>query len=111
MSSLYNEKIDGLVFLVGEINGRKCTNPNAFCKELKETFNWPSEVHCMDAMFELDWCIEDNYKVIVNKFHTIEDSNQKELIQQSLADCVEHWEKIRNKAGDQNSNHFIVEYR
>lgn len=111
MASLYNENINGFVFLVGEINGRKCSNPNAFCKELKDTFNWPTEVHCIDALYQMDWCEEDNYKVIVNKFHTITESKQKELIQESFNSYIEHWEQIRKKYNNQNSNHFIVEYR
>jgi hypothetical protein len=111
MSTLYNQHINGMLFLVGEINGRKCKNPNAFCKELKETFRWPNGTHCMEAMFVMDWCVEKNFKIIVNQFNTISDDRQKQWLIDELACYENHWKEKRKQEKNDQFNHFLIEYR
>ena len=109
MANLYTETIDQNTFLVGEINGYKCKNINALHAELRETFRWPIHEHPADAMYNLDWCKELNFKIIVKKFNSIKDNHQKHLIISYLDSYKKHWDEIRLK--DPIEDIFLVEYR
>ena len=74
MGLSYVENIEGFDYLVGEINARKCKNKKGLCKELDSVFQWSKvgNVSCVDAMFDLAWHNEQNYKVIVNKYSVLD---------------------------------------
>lgn len=103
MANSYIEKTLGKTYFVGEINGYECKNTNKLCKELKSAFNWPEDELCIEAMFHLDWIAEENYKIVVNKFHAIKNNKQKELLKSELDSYRKHW--------NQDNEKLIVEYR
>lgn len=111
MASSYTENINGIEFLVGEINARKCKNINGLCKELEESFqsSIAEKQSCIDAMYDLAWCKEKNYKIIVNRFYTV-DSKARKLITEELNSYKNYWNSIQVKEQDTNKNNFLVEY-
>jgi len=106
MTNSYSEKIKTESFYVGVINGYKCININALCKELKSAFRWPENESCVDAMYHLDWIKEKKFKLIVEKFRVIKDSKQQDLIKNELDSYQEFWNDKKLKEYT-----LIVEYK
>lgn len=109
----YKKTINGIEYLVGEINAQKCKNINRLCDELENAFQWSAidNVNCIDAMYDLSWHAERNYKIIVNKFHSLKNEKLKTLITEELDCYVKYWEEKKVKAKSKDENNFIVEYR
>lgn len=109
----YKKIINGIEFLVGEINAQKCKNISRLCDELENAFQWKkiNNVSCIDAMYDLSWHDEKNYLIVVNKFHTLKNEKLKTLITNELDGYVIYWElkKVKEKIKDENN--FLVEYR
>ena len=115
MGNLSRETINGKIFLVGEINARKCSNLKKLLLELAETFNVPEyfyvNLNALDeGMYDLSWHQEKNYKIIVRKFNTLTDQKQKNMITEELNFYKTHWDEKRISEKDNEENHFIVEY-
>ncbi len=111
MNNLYAETINENTFLVGEINGYKCKNIKLLCNELRSVFTWPVHEKCIEAMYHIDWRDELNFKIIVNKFNSIKDKNQKDLISNELNNYKKHWDEKRVKINDPNKNIFLLEFK
>lgn len=105
MTNSYSKEISKETFYVGVINGYKCKNINALCKELKSAFRWPENESCLDALYHLYWIEERKVKLIVEKFRVIKDSKQQELIKNELDSYLEFWNNKKL-----NEYNFIVEY-
>lgn len=113
MGISYKETIGGVEYLIGEINARKCKNINLLCKELESSFQWSNidHINCVDAMYDLSWHSERNYKIIVNKFQSIDNEKMKDLILNELSSYVEYWKEKKSREQKENKNNFIVEYK
>lgn len=113
MERLFNEAIDGNIFLVAEINAKKCISSTRFCKEFRKSFMLPDNPYYDnhtggDNIIDLGHHHnEKNYKVVVKNFKSLDDDKQKALIIAELNYFREYYSKILT----QNTNNFIVEYR
>ena len=113
MGRSYREKIDGIEFFVGEINAKKCFNINQLCRELENSFQQSLSVkeNCIDAMYDLSWLDERNFKVIVKNFHSIKNENIKKLLMVELNNYSKYWEEKKQRELKDKEYNFVVEYR
>ena len=113
MGNSYKENINEVEFFVGEINARRCVNTNQLCKELEKSFQQSNsdKVICIEAMYDLNWLDEKNYKVVVKNFYSLENEKMKKLITEELNSYAKYWGDKRQREQNENENKFIIEYK
>jgi RNAse (barnase) inhibitor barstar len=118
MANTYISKIQGLDFLIAEINTLKCLTQNAMYNEFSEAFGFPvspnegsSDVF-LDFMRDLAWQKQKNFQVILKNLEKAKKKNPnrvKELIEM-LEIVKEHWDRAFESKKCASENNFLLDF-
>jgi len=117
MGVKYTENINGVIFLVAEINAAKCATYKGFVDEMRSCFDFPyGDFRSMnilgECMRDLAWLKERNFMLRIKNMVVLERKSaaRSSFFVECLTDYKTHWDeqKVRVKKSDENN--FIIEY-
>lgn len=111
------EKINGITYLVAELDASKAVSYRKLYVHLAEMFQFPEtqsiayEDVLMDYMTDLAWLPQKNFKIIVRNQRKI---NNRQKILAELRDSLEtirkYWENKKTRNERDWENNFLVEF-
>ncbi|MGV3611377.1 MAG: barstar family protein [Fluviicola sp.] len=112
------EKIDGLTYLVAELDASKASSYRKLYFHLKEIYQFPEtpgnnySAVLMDYMTDLGWFRERNFKLIVRNMQKAGKLDAKTMadFRSFLETLSENWKIIKARNGRDREDHFIIEF-
>lgn len=113
------EKIDGLTYLVAEVDASKASSYRNLYFHMKEIFQFPETLSrnypavMMDYMTDLGWLPEKNFKLVVRNMQKAGKMDTKTLadFHDSLENLREYWENKKIRTGRDWEDNFIIEFK
>lgn len=112
------EKIDGLTYMVAEVDASKASSYRKLYFHLKEMFQFPETSSSaygdvlLDYMTDLGWLREKNFKLVVRNMKKAAKLDPKTGtdFRDSLEHIREYWENKKARNGRDWEDNFIIEF-